>query len=366
LGNIRVARLVKFDAPLEVGTAPKPMPGPRDVLVRVKYCGLVPNTMNIIRGHPYLITQSLPAIFGMDVSGEIEAVGEHVLGLAAGDRVYVDPYLSCETCEHCRSGHRNLCEYAVLRGYMGWSKYGRFLMDRYPYGGLSEYVVAPDVTVLKLPEPVSLETAARFGYLCTSFGALGYGGFRPGHAVLINGITGTLGVAAAIMAIGMGATKVMGTGRNKAVIEKLKAIAPGRIFIHSPDEGDAADWAMRLTDGAGADLLYDCLGYGGDANSTNALLRAVKGGRTVVLVAGGVPGEVSQKYYEILNRDVHLRGSTWFKPEDLDRMAKLMGSGVIDMSCLEHRIFQLEQVNDALALVDGRPGGFTNVLVSLH
>lgn len=94
-----------------MGTAEKPTTiGPNDVLVKVAACGLVPNTSNVINGlYDTYPLQQLPAIFGLDVSGTIEAVGEHVMNLKAGDRCYVNPHLSCGTCALCRRDRRGLC-----------------------------------------------------------------------------------------------------------------------------------------------------------------------------------------------------------------------------------------------------------------
>lgn len=101
--QINVARLVDLDKPFELGTVEKPTPGPKEVLVKVEACSLVPNSFNIATGKA-AEKPELPCIFGLDAAGTIEAVGEHVMGLKSGDRVYVDPYLTCDTCHSCRRG----------------------------------------------------------------------------------------------------------------------------------------------------------------------------------------------------------------------------------------------------------------------
>lgn len=102
--RINVARLVDLNKPLEVGTVEKPTPGPKDVLVKVEACCLVPNSFNIVTGKAKFSVPEMPCVFGLDAAGIIEAVGEHVVGLSVGDRVYVDPYLTCDTCHQCRRG----------------------------------------------------------------------------------------------------------------------------------------------------------------------------------------------------------------------------------------------------------------------
>lgn len=106
MSDIKVARLVKPGQPMEVSTIAKPEPGPKDVLVKVESCSIVPNTYNIVSGKalsdwPIALA---PLVFGLDVSGVIESVGEHVQNLKAGDRVYVNPWITCDTCHSCRRG----------------------------------------------------------------------------------------------------------------------------------------------------------------------------------------------------------------------------------------------------------------------
>lgn len=361
--QMNVARLVALGQPLEVGTAEKPVPGARDVLVRVAACGLVPNTANIVGGHTPLIVPQLPAIFGLDVSGTIEAVGEQVVGLNEGDRVYINPLLSCETCHHCRRDRPDLCPSGALRGYMTWTPGGLRLLNSHQGGGMAEYVLAPHNKIVRLPDSIDLLTAARFGYIGTSFSALRKGGMGPGKTLLINGVTGTLGVAAVAIALGMGASCILGIGRNQEVLDRVKALAPERVETISSTTDNVVDWVLKQTNGLGVDVFYDCLGVGSDSEGTNALLRAVKDGGDAVLVAGGVHGDVSQPYFKILIHDVRVSGSNWFSNADIDQLVAMVGGGLIDFSFLEHRRFPLKAVNEAITLAGSRLGGFVNVVI---
>lgn len=147
-----VARLVEVAEPLEVGTAPKPVAGPRDVIVRVEACGLVPNSFNVVNGRTPFILPALPAIFGLDIAGTIEAVGERVLNLSVGQRAYVNPHLTCGTCEGCR--REAGCEMSCLRGYFAQTERASQLLNQHRIGGLAQYVVAADTAIIPLPESV--------------------------------------------------------------------------------------------------------------------------------------------------------------------------------------------------------------------
>jgi D-arabinose 1-dehydrogenase-like Zn-dependent alcohol dehydrogenase len=101
------AALVESVGEVALTTVPDPTPGPRDVVVEVAACGLCGTDLHILQGE---FAPSLPLVPGHEFAGEIVAVGGEVSGLAAGDRVAVDPSLYCYECRYCRTGHNNLCE----------------------------------------------------------------------------------------------------------------------------------------------------------------------------------------------------------------------------------------------------------------
>lgn len=394
--QIKVARIVEFGEPLVVGLAPKPIPGPRDVLVRVGACSLVrlscspsvlieaeltssrlrrlkgPGIKDIISGYAPMPMQDLPAIFGLDVAGVIEAVGEYVLHHKVGDRVYVNPSLSCVACPMCRKGRRDLCPSNCLRGYFAIGPLGKALLDQYPYGGLSQYVVSPDSKIALLPESISLETASRLGYAGTSYAALKKADVGPGKTVLINGVTGSLGVAAVAIALGLGASKILGIGRSTERLAQVMALAPkdsSRVqtyrSINSEGPEKAARWAAEQTaSGEGVDAIIDCLGTGGPAKLTEALLRqAVRPGGKVVLLADATEGDISQSYSSWFTRDVAVLGSNFFYDGEIDELIGLVDAGVVNLSWLETKAFALDKVNEAVESVAGNLGGFVNVVV---
>ncbi|GAA5893043.1 hypothetical protein JCM6882_006923 [Rhodosporidiobolus microsporus] len=366
---MKVARLVELAKPLVVGEADKPTPGPRDVLVKVAACGLVPNTWNLVSGKapPGTVFPDLPSVYGLDAAGTVDQVGSQVSNLKLGDRVYVNPHLTCETCHHCRRGRRDLCPAGCLRAYFAFTEEGKARLAHYPIGGLSEYLLSPDTKLAVLPPSIDFATAAHFGYVGTSFSALKKGGVRPGSTVLINGVTGTLGVAAVAIALGFGAVTILGVGRNRDRLKEVEQLSPqkGRIITRSSeDEGTIADWVKEHTNGLGVDCVYDCLGVGGDANSTAAMVKgALKVGGRAVLAAGGAEGSIEQSYYEIMMGDKAVVGSAWFSDAEADELVALVGAGVIDLSFLQHRQYKLEDVNEAFEVVGDRPGGMVNVVV---
>ena len=114
--------------PLRPADVPVPSPGPAQVLLRVRACGVCRTDLHVADGE--LPDPKLPLILGHEIVGVVEACGAGVERFAPGDRVGV-PWLgwTCGTCRYCRSGRENLCDYARFTGYQRYcfpipSRYG--------------------------------------------------------------------------------------------------------------------------------------------------------------------------------------------------------------------------------------------------
>ena len=371
--TMMAARLHEYGEPMRLDRMPIPEPRPTDVLVEVKACGIVPNLVRVVgnffgtRTPDLKIMPPLPAIFGLDPTGVIAKVGDQVRSIRPGDRVYVNPARKCGSCRMCRSGQPLDCPNFTFQGYFGRSQE---IMKAYPYGGLCQYITAPEDALVKLPDNVSFEAAARFGYFGTAYAAMKKLGVGPGQTLLVNGISGTLGLNAAMLALAMGATKILGTGRNAALLNRVKALSPQRIEVFAVDDSKGtlgpADplvaWAKVMTEGHGSDSVLDCLPPGASAA---ALMRALftlrRGGRAANV--GAVMETLPLNAFWLMTNRIGLQGSVWFTTGEGEEIAAMTAAGTLDVSPLEHRIFPLSQVNEALAAMDNRNGGFTNFIV---
>ena len=308
----------------------------------------------------------LPAIFGLDPTGVITKVGDQVRSVRPGDRVYVNPARKCGSCRMCRSGQPLDCPNFTFQGYFGRSQE---IMKAYPYGGLCQFITAPEDALVKLPDNVSYEAAARFGYLGTAYAAMKKLGVGPGQTFLVNGISGMLGLNAVMLALAMGATRILGIGRNKALLDRVKALSPQRIEVYAVDESvpvGPADplvaWAKSHDRGYGVDSSLDCLPPGANAAAFMRPLFALRrGGRAATV--GAVMEVLPLNAFWLMTNRIGLQGSVWFTTGEGQDMAAMVAAGTLDVSPLEHRIFPLSQVNDAMAAMSNRNGGFTNFIV---
>src|SRR5258707_8750423 len=106
---------------------PDPEPGAGEVRIRVRAAALNRVDIWARNGWPG-IKLTLPHILGADAAGDIDKLGAGVTGFAVGDRVVIDPGLSCGQCDYCRSGRENLCKQFKIKGEDVSGTYAEFIV----------------------------------------------------------------------------------------------------------------------------------------------------------------------------------------------------------------------------------------------
>jgi alcohol dehydrogenase len=180
--------------------------------------------------------------------------------------------------------------------------------------------------------------------------------------MLIDGISGTLGLGAALLGLAFGITRILGTGRNRALLTRVKALAPERIEVQALDDGPTAQWARELTRGEGVDFMISALGPGSPARTMLDSLQAVRRGGRAVNV-GAVAEPVPLDVHWLMDEQIQLIGSNWFTSAQGQEMAELARSGLLDLSVFEHQRFALDDVNRAISGLQNRNGGFSNYVI---
>ena len=214
--------------PLRAVERDVPEPGPAEVRVRVRACGVCRTDLHLAEGD---LTPRRPAIVpGHEVVGTVDAVGTGASRFAAGDRIGV-AWLrgTCGRCRWCRTGRENLCPDAV---FTGWDA----------DGGYAEYAVAPEAFAYRLPEALDDVEAAPL--LCA--GIVGYRALKraelpPGGRLGIFGFGASAHVVAQV-ALAQGATVHVLTRsvQARALALELGAASAGAADAAPPEPLDAA------------------------------------------------------------------------------------------------------------------------------
>src|SRR5260221_1180712 len=139
--TMKAALLRAFGQPLELDTLPVPQPGPGEVLVQTRVCGIDGTDLKLLNGFGY--TPTLPFVMGHEIAGVISAVGEGVTGFQVGDRVIVYNFVICGQCPYCLTYREQLC--TAMGGVMGVLNV---------HGGYPGYVRGPAPQLFPLPRQV--------------------------------------------------------------------------------------------------------------------------------------------------------------------------------------------------------------------
>jgi propanol-preferring alcohol dehydrogenase len=195
----RITNLRENDKPLDLVDFPKPIPGDKDLLVKVSACGVCHTELDEIEGR--IPPPVFPIILGHQAVGRVEEMGNKVSKFKIGDRIGIAwIHSACGICKHCREGNDNLCEKFEATG-------------RDTHGGYAEYTTISEDYAFSIPETFSDLEAAPL--LCA--GTIGYRSLR-----LTNMKDGdTLG----LVGFGASAHLVIQMARHKYLASKIFAFA---------------------------------------------------------------------------------------------------------------------------------------------
>jgi len=359
---MKAARLFELGKPLRVEEVALPELGDEDVLVEVKATFIAPSMKDITQPGGFFVRPALPAILGSDAVGNISKLGKHVKGLKEGQKVWVNSLLYYPTDEYAMKGREGLSESMAFQGMFTFNPNNVHLMDEYQ-GGFAEYIKAPSYNIIPLPENFPVEHAVRLGYLGTAFHALKRARVHYGSTVLINGATGTVGTSAVLLALAMGASKIIAIANKKDRLEKIKQIYPAIIETLSLQDGEVTGRIKELTNGQGAEAFLDCLSYV-DTSSTHQCLFAVKKGGTAVCI-GGATGNITVPYAFLLGTEINITGSLYLHSYEVTEIISMVNSGRLNLDFFDTKAFALGEINEAIELAGSRIGGLNTVLVKM-
>jgi len=289
-GKMKAAVLTK-PGHIEIQELDIPTPGPDEALVRVRAVGLCGSDVHYYEHGkigPYVVTK--PIILGHEAAGEVVAVGSEVRHLKAGQRVTIEPGVTCGRCEYCKSGRYNLCPDV------------RFLATP-PYdGAFCEYIAIRADFLYPIPDSMSYEKAALIEPLSVGLHAVSRGGLKTGETVVIMGM-GPIGMMTILAAKAAGAGRVIGVSLERFRLER--ALQMGADGVVNLREEDGMEAILRLTGGRKADLAIETAGNG---KAAQASLQAVRRGGRVVLV--GLPQEEATPLNipYIVDNEIDIRG----------------------------------------------------------
>lgn len=289
---------------LEYTDVPPPVPGPNEVLVRVRAVALNRLDLFVRSGIPG-INLEFPHIGGSDIAGIVEAVGVAVEGWREGGSVVINPSLSCGVCEYCVAGEESLCiKYRIIGEHVR--------------GGAAEYIAVPSANLFRIPQdyPFEQAAAAPLVYMTAWRSLITQGQLRAGQSVLILGAGG--GVASAAIQIAkLAGAKVYAASRDEAKRRQAYELGADEVL------DSAADFSKELwkmTSKRGVDVVLENIG---SATWDRSLRSVAKGGRVVVYGATTGP-HVQIDLRQIFWKQYAIIGATMANNREFNTVMRLV------------------------------------------
>jgi len=319
------ARLIQFRRiVLEDSTPPKI--GAGEVLIASKYCGICGTDVAIYLGKIPFIKP--PIVLGHEVSGLVEDIGENVSNVRKGDRVVLEPLVTCGSCYNCLRGDYNRCEKRKVIGVD---------MD----GAFSELFKAPSERLHKIPDELPLEIAAMAEPLSVAVHATKRGRVSQDDHVVVVG-DGTIGLLTAFASKVVRGAEVAILGKHDhklGLAEKLGADHTINVLREDP----VKVLKSIFRDGR-IDVFFDCVGHSSKIlNQGIELVR--KGGR--IMAIGVFTEEVPVKLDYLQDRELELLGASAYTAPDFEKAISLLNSMKDKLSNVITRIFTLDEISEA-------------------
>jgi L-iditol 2-dehydrogenase len=328
---------------LELKEWPEPNPAPDEVKLKIAAAGICGTDIHIIKGE---WPSSPPVVLGHEFCGTVVEVGTHVRRFKPGDRVVAsNPAQTCGKCYHCRAGNPFMCSHRVSAGYM---------ID----GAFAEYICIREERCHSLPDHVSFRQAALGEPLSVAVHAvIERTTVHAGDLVLVAG-PGAVGLLTMLVAKLEGARVIVaGVAKDRTRLTLAEELGAD-VVVDSSTE-DLVGIVGRLSDGEGADLVYECSGV---ANSLDLCWAAVRREGTLAQV-GIYPSRIETDFNKVVMKELTVIGSFGYVWNSWRRSIQLLSEKRIKTEALISHEVLLSQFEEAFRIT--QDGTATKVIFNI-
>ncbi|MDH5402217.1 MAG: zinc-binding dehydrogenase [Candidatus Heimdallarchaeota archaeon] len=303
-----------------------------EIKIDVKSFALNHLDLWIRRGNPAW-TIPFPHISGTDMAGVVSEIGTKVKGVSIGDRVTVNPGISCLRCKYCRLGQQSMCRTFHILGSGAW-------------GGAAEQVIVPNKNVIKMPDSISFEhgAAAPLTFLTVYRMLRTKAKIMEGEKVLVLGAGGGVGTAAIQLIKEMGGESIALTSTQDKM-DKCKEIGATHVLNYRDNE----DWdqsVLEITENEGVNIVIDPVGEKTWEKAINTLS---KGGRLVSVGATTGPRGITP-IRNIFAKQISIFGSYMGTDDEFRAVMSMFFNGKV--SPVIDKVYQIEEISSAHARLE--------------
>lgn len=340
------------DRKISMESRPAPRIGEDEVLLRSGYAGICGTDIHVYRGE-FKGRVSYPAVLGHEFGGVIEKIGPAVKDFKAGDRVVVDPILSCHRCPACLSGHINACRSLKLLGID---------VD----GGFGELVAVPSDRLFLLPKSIPAAHVPMIELYAVGHHILSRARVEVGETVAILG-AGRLGLSILdVLCHSAGACRVFVTDRHRFRLDLACRLGAEEAIDISVS--DPVKMILEKTQGVGVDCVIEAVGhyhcFPGQEPPLGQAARIVRNGGRIV--TAGMGEQLTPLHFKTLVlKEAELIASRVTLGE-FPRAIRLMSKGLLHPELLITQERVISQAADAFAELDQEPPDTIKVVLKVE
>lgn len=330
-----VAKIAPGEGNVALIDAPEPQVLPLHVLIEVKAAGICGTDLHIYHDE---FKSTPPVIMGHEVAGVVVEVGEGVESCRPGDRVTSETYFYvCGQCQFCREGLINLCP-------------SRRSIGSRANGAFTRYLLVPQQNVHPLPDSVDEQAGALTEPLACCVRALELTRVEPGETAVISG-PGAIGLLMMQVVRAAGARViVLGTNADEARLEK--AAQMGADFVFNVQITDTLTTIREMTNGLGADVVFECAGAALSAQHCLDLVR--RQGRYAQVGLFGKP--IAWDLEQVCYKELKVSGSNATVPSAWRKAVALLAGGQVQVGPLISNVLPISEWQHAFSLFEQRQG----------
>ena len=315
-----------------------------DVLIKVSRVGVCGSDVHyFVIGRIGSQVVEYPFTVGHECSGVVEQVGSGVSRVKAGDRIAVEPAMSCFKCDQCLGGRVNTCRELRFLGCPGQAE-----------GCLSEYIVMPEACCIPVPDSLSMDEAALVEPLSIGMYAVQQSVAMEGAKIGILG-SGPIGLSVLAPAKLAGAKAIYITDK---LDERLAiAAAAGATWTGNPDSTDIVA-EITAAEPMLLDAVFECCGQQDAIDQAIGLLKP--GGKLMLI---GIPTveRISFIIDKIRRKEICIRNVR--RQAHCVEPAIELAAGVTDLSFMITHHYTFDKTSDAFDLVDGYRDGVIKAMI---
>jgi L-iditol 2-dehydrogenase len=331
---------------MQMQEVPDPMIlNPDDVKIKLKVIGVCGSDIHYyINGKIGSQVVKYPFPVGHEAAGEVVEIGSAVTRVKPGDRIAIEPAMSCWQCDQCLAGRPHTCRNLRFLGCPGQAD-----------GCLSEYIVMPQMSCFKIPDTMSWDEAAISEPLAIGVYAVKQSIKMEGAKVGILGF-GPIGMSVILPAKAKGADKIYVTDKIDGRLAKSRQV--GAAWAGNPDKEKIVDQILEL-EPAGLDVIFECCGQQSAMDQAVALLKP--GGKIMIV---GIPETDKWTFSvdKLRHKEITI-GNVRRQNHSLQETLAMLASEKVNVKPMATHRFPFDKTQEAFELVAAYGDGVMKAMI---